>query len=75
MNWIVKFFTIPNQELRLDQTKPTHTVKERSMVASVSLSNRNHVLPDIAGQESRITSIVQHNQPVFLPTTDIKLES
>ncbi len=31
-------------------------------------------LPDICGQEADITAVVQHNDPIFLPTTNLRLE-
>lgn len=34
----------------------------------------NHSLPPIAGREAEILALVQQQQPVFLPTTNLKLE-
>ena len=50
------------------------------MIASVSSSNRPTLsdtrsgLPNICGWEADISSVVQHNDPIFLPDTTIRLE-
>jgi hypothetical protein len=45
------------------------------MISTAPSPNRTPTaLPDICGDEARITSIVQHNEPIFLNQTDIKLD-
>lgn len=41
---------------------------------SPNLRQLNAKLPDICGYEAEISSIVNHNDPVFLPTTNLRLE-
>jgi hypothetical protein len=31
-------------------------------------------LPNISGWEAEVPSVVQHNEPIFLPTTNIRVE-
>jgi hypothetical protein len=46
------------------------TASSTSTLASEGLSR----LPDISGQEAEIQHLVQHNEPVFLPKTQLRLE-
>ncbi|MEM8779909.1 MAG: glycosyl hydrolase family 57 [Cyanobacteria bacterium P01_G01_bin.49] len=51
------------------------------MIATASASNGTHIqgvkpeLPPISGWEAEITSIVQHNDPVFAPTSNIDINN
>src|SRR5512147_1980607 len=51
------------------------------MIATAPASNAANIqglkpeLPPISGWEAEITSIVQHNDPVFLPTSNINLNN
>ena len=48
------------------------------MIASAPVtpatSTPSQELPDICGQEANIAAVVQHNDPIFLPTTNLCLE-
>ena len=44
------------------------------MIATAPSPPATADLPDICGKEADITAVVQHNDPVFLPTTNLRLE-
>jgi hypothetical protein len=57
----------------------TQTGKENFMTTSVQFANlpvledKRAELPNICGWEAEIASVTNHNNPVFLPTTNIRL--
>lgn len=46
-----------------------------TMPAVSAFQNSSHSLPDIAGRESEIAAITSNDAPIFLPTSNLRLES